>query len=329
MASRKDVAREAGVSATSVSYYINKNGYVSNESAKKIQAAIEKLNYCPNQIAKSLKTKDNRQFIFLCNEILNPFFTQLFSSAMNAAYQENYTVLFSTVVDDDSYLRQLCSYQPSGIFLPNGRFRRSVLDVLCRSNIPIIMLSDVIWDDVPPSVTQLHTCPDLVYPIIVEHLLSQGYQHILFLSTMTTPQDHVNEKTRAVINALGDRIPYEIVYGHRETKSACQYILKNWKQPDVPQAIICSNDAIAHGVVYGLSSLGVRIPEDVGVVGHDDTLLAKFNSPSISSVSIGTEHLGHLIVESLIKRTKGISLDDHYITPKFIPRCSSLRLPVM
>ena len=88
MASRKDVAREAGVSAASVSYYINNNGYVSAEARKRIQEAIEKLNYSPNQIARSLKIKDSKQFVFLCNEIRNPFYAQLVYRATNAAYEK-------------------------------------------------------------------------------------------------------------------------------------------------------------------------------------------------------------------------------------------------
>ena len=108
MVSRKDIAKEAGVSATSVSYYVNKNGYVSKEAGQRIQAAIDKLNYHPNLVAQSLKRKSSKQIVFLCNEIKNPFYSQLISSATTAAYNHGYFILFSNIIDDKKYIQQIC-----------------------------------------------------------------------------------------------------------------------------------------------------------------------------------------------------------------------------
>lgn len=326
MASRNDVAREAGVSPTSVSYYINQNGYVSEASAKKIQAAIEKLNYCPNQIAKSLKTKNNRQFIFLCNEIMNPFFTQLISSAMKKAYQERYTVLFSNVVDDEAYLQQLCSYQASGIFLPNGRIRRSVLETICKNQIPIIMLTDNMWENLPKNITQIQPCSQLVYPDIIRHLIQQGYRSIQFLTTVTDDVSAMqNTKIKALLEAVNGQLPTQIVYGISGTRAARDYMLDRWVPESAPQAILCSNDAIAQGALYALSKRNVRVPEDVGIIGHDDTLLSQFSSPEISSVSIDTDLLGETIIDMLIRRANGKAVGDYSAVPVFLPRRSSMR----
>ena len=75
MVSRKDVAKLANVSPASVSYYINNSGYVSKEAGERIQKAIDKLGYVPNQTASALRSQSRKQFVFLCNEIRNPFYS--------------------------------------------------------------------------------------------------------------------------------------------------------------------------------------------------------------------------------------------------------------
>lgn len=183
MVSRNDVAKEAGVSPTSVSYYINQSGYVSDAAGKRIQAAIDKLHYRPNQMAKSLKTKNSRQFVFLCNEIRNPFFAQLIADATTAAYKRDYSILFSNVIDDEKYLTKLCGYQASGVFLPSAKVSKEVVEAIQRMGISVVMLNDASWKQVPEGVTQVRSAAEMVYPQVLEHLKKNGYKRFTFVSS--------------------------------------------------------------------------------------------------------------------------------------------------
>lgn len=330
MVSRKDVAKEAGVSPTSVSYYINHNGYVSESAAKRIQAAIDKLHYSPNLIAKSLKTRNSRQFIFLCNEIRNPFFTELIASATQAAYQQDYSILFSNIIDDESYLQKLCGYQVSGIFLPNGRVRKKIVDNIIKSGIPIIMLSDISWENISSKITQISTCPEQVYPQIVSHLLDQGYQKMHFLSAAKDFKHTCEDrKVQAFLQASKLDISQSVSYNIATCEDACRYIMETWKPTTVPQAYLCSNDSIAQGVCYALLQKGVSIPQDVGIVGHDNTALSQFNIPSLSTVSLDANALGKQIIEMLIQRVNGETVDDLFVSPRFIARTSTDRITTL
>ena len=328
MVSRKDVAKEAGVSPTSVSYYINHSGYVSKLSAEKIQAAIDKLHYSPNQIAKSLKTKRSDQFVFLCNEIRNPFFAQLISGATAAAYQQNYSILFSNVIDDEEYLRKLCSYQVSGVFLPSGRIRKSVVESILKMGISIVMLGDAVWETVPEEITIIRNAAELVFPEIMKHLKEKGYRKLSFISSAPDARrGDMDDKVRAFTQAAGQEQETEIYYNVTTTEEADRFIRERWQPSQFPEAILCANDSIAQGVIYALTQRGIRVPQDVGVVGYDNTVVSKYYTPSITSVDFGAEHLGEIIIDMLIRRVRGEAVENLEIPPKVIARASTNRIP--
>ncbi len=327
MVSRKDVAREAGVSATSVSYYINHSGYVSKASAERIQAAIDKLHYSPNQIAKSLKTQKSDQFLFLCNEIRNPFFAQLISGATAAAYQNNYSILFSNVIDDEEYLRKLCSYQVSGVFLPSGRIRKSVVESILKMGISIVMLSDAVWEKVPDEITTVRSAAENVFPEILKHLKEKGYEKFRYVcSAPDMRRGSIDDKAKAFLQTTQLNPEKDVIYNVTTTEQAGEVIMGQWQYSGVPEAIICANDSIAQGVIYALTQKGIRVPENVGVVGYDNTVASQFYTPSITSVDFGAEKLGEIIIDMLIRRVEGKKVENLEICPVLVPRQSTNRL---
>ncbi len=320
------MTRRNGPSATSVSYYINHSGYVSKASAERIQAAIDKLHYSPNQIAKSLKTQKSDQFVFLCNEIRNPFFAQLISGATTAAYRNNYSILFSNVIDDEEYLRKLCGYQVSGVFLPSGRIRKSVVESILKMGISIVMLSDAVWEKVPDQITTVRSAVEIVFPEIVEHLRNKGYEKFrYFCSAPDMNRGAMDAKVRAFLQVTGQDPERDVIYNVTTTEQAGKAIEDQWRYSGIPEAIICANDSIAQGVIYALTQKGIRVPEDVGVVGYDNTVASQFYTPSITSVDFGAEKLGEIIIDMLIQRIEGKKVENLEIRPILVPRQSSNR----
>lgn len=326
MVSRKDVAREAGVSATSVSYYINQSGYVSEEAGRRIQQAIEKLHYNPNQIARSLKTKTSNQFVFLCNEIRNPFYAQIVSSATEAAYKEGYGILFSNVIDDEAYLRKLCSYQVDGMFVPSGKIRHSVLENVVKMGIPVVMLGDAAWKNAPQQITQIRSDVNMIFPQIIEHLRENRYAHFHYISNVQDEERaRTDDKAQAFLRATGLDVHADISYGVDTARKAEALLCREWPALSRKDAFICANDSVAQGVIHALYSMGVRVPEDVGVVGYDNTTLSRFYIPGITSVDYGAERLGEIIIDMLIRRAQGETVEDLVITPHFVKRQSTAR----
>ena len=329
MVSKKDVAKEAGVSATSVSYYLNHNGYVSKESALKIRKAIEKLQYTPNQMARSLKAQDKRQLVFLCNEIRNPFYAELVAGATQTAYEHGYEILFSNIIDDEEYLKKLCGYQVGGLFIPNSKVSTKAIQGIVKMGIPIVMLCDVLWDDSPEGITKVQSAADQVYPEVIASLQKKGYEHFHFLAGGYPGKINANDlKVQAFLNATHGSAREDVSYGITTAKAARTFILEQWKSERRWDAILCANDAVAQGVICALYDQGIRVPEEVGVVGHDNTDLSKFFIPSISTIELCAEEMGKKIILNLIRRLHNEIVSDEIIVPTYIERQSTNRLSV-
>ena len=324
MVSKKDVAREAGVSATSVSYYINKSGYVSAEAGKKIQAAIERLHYTPSQIARSLKIKDSKQFVFLCNEIRNPFFAQLVYQATREAYRQDYSILFSNVIDDEQYLKKICGYQVSGVFVSNNRISCEAIESVRQFGIPIVMLQDSDWESFHPDITLIHIEQKDIFGEITRHLYENGFKRLHYISGAVS-SGSPDEKTKAFLAAANLDGERNVSYDITTSEQAAVYIRTSWRKIGYPDAIICTNDAVAEGVIFGLNELGIRVPKDVGVVGYDNTFQSRFYIPSISTVDFGGDMLGKMIIKMLIDKMQGKQVGNKSITPVFLARASSTR----
>lgn len=327
MASRKDVALEAGVSPASVSYYVNKSGYVSASAGEKIQAAIEKLHYSPNQIARSLKIKDSKQFVFLCNEIRNPFYSQLVYHASQAAYKEGYGILFSNVIDDETYLRKLCSYQVSGLFAPNHFISQDLIESIAKQGIPVVVLRDFSWNTLSSEISQVHIVPETIFSEVIQHLNKNDYHKLHFISSASaTDREKKDEKLEAFLLASGLDRKQNISYDISTAEQSAEHIQKHWNNfSEKPDAFVCTNDAVAQGVIFSLHQQGVRVPEDVAVVGYDNTKQSQFYIPTISSVDFGADQLGEQIIQMLLDKIQGKPVEDFHITPHLIIRESSTR----
>ena len=323
MASRKDVAELAGVSPASVSYYINDSGYVSAKARAKIQKAIDTLGYNPNQIARSLRNRDSKQFVFLCNEIRNPFYSQLVHRATKAALKEDYVTLFSPVVNDDKYIKKVCGYQVSGVFASNNRIGVEAINTMAEQNIPVVILRDIKWENLDSRVTQIKVDYSTIMEEIVMHLRVQGAKTIHYVSSSLSCEN-LDEKTKAFMKANGQN-DTKILFGIADTSEAYENVVSSYADSQVPDAFVCTNDAVAFGVLKGVNDLGLSIPDDVLIVGFDNAYISEYSVPSITSVDIESEKMGEIAIELLMKKLRGEVVPDYVVTPHLVQRQSSVR----
>lgn len=324
MSSRKDVAKLAGVSPASVSYYVNGNGYVSADTGRKIQKAIDELHYTPNQIARSLKIKDSKQFLFFCNEIRNPFYAELVYRATKSAQKDGYLIMFTSVIDDDNFINKMCSYQISGVFASNGKLKLKQINDIAKRNIPVVMLRDIEWADLDKRVTQIKVDYSSIMQEIVNHLKNEQYKDIFFISSSKSKEENrIDEKTRNFLLANENK-EENVIYNITSTKDAYQYVIDNFTKNSSPDAFVCTNDAVAIGVMRAVSDIGLKIP-DVAVVGFDNSFNSQFAVPSLTSVDIDMYEVGNVAIDLLIKKLHNEVLDDFVIKPKLIVRESSVK----
>ncbi len=325
MASRKDVASLAGVSPASVSYYINSSGYVSKETGEKIQQAIDVLGYTPNQIARSLKVKDSKQFLFFCNEIRNPFFAEIVYHATMKAKENGYTTMFSCVVDDDEYVRKMFSYQVSGVFAPNNKIKAEIIEEMVKKGVPIVLLTGINLPSLASEVTQIEIDYKSISMDIVNHLKEQGYCKTMCLSGAKSEKiGEIDIKTQEFINAynIGE---VSVAYKVRSYEDAHNFVVNSFTKENHPDSFYCTNDSVAIGVLKGLNELDIKVG-DVGIIGFDNTNNANVTFPGITSVDIGVEEIGSIAIELLMKKINKEPTANYVIKPKLIKRNSSLKM---
>jgi DNA-binding LacI/PurR family transcriptional regulator len=323
MASRKDVAELAGVSPASVSYYINQNGYVSKEAGEKIQSAIDELNYTPNAIARSLRIKDSKQFVFFCNDIRNPFYSQLVHRASKVATQKNYTVLFSPVVDNEEHIKKMVSFQASGVFASNNHMNVKQINDIAKRDIPVVILRDIDWNNLDKRVSQVNVLFTSIMDEIVEHLKDEGVSNFCYISSCNSLEvGEIDSKTISFLKAVKDS-KHSVVHNITATSEAYESFIEAYKEDSSIDGVVCTNDGVALGILKAAEKLNLKVPEDIKIVGFDNSSISQYSNPPITSVELNSDEIGKIVVDMLLAKTKGEIVEDVLITPKLIIRKSS------
>ena len=136
---RKDVAREAGVSETIVSYVLNKNRYVKEEKRQRVLEVVEKLQYHPNNIARALHGKGSLQILFIAEELSSGYFSELVSQMSRDAYRRGYMISLCESQEKDEFVSQILSRQFDGLFVSASGVTDRELKLLVKSGIPMVL----------------------------------------------------------------------------------------------------------------------------------------------------------------------------------------------
>ncbi|WJY26287.1 LacI family DNA-binding transcriptional regulator [Sporosarcina trichiuri] len=302
MATIKDVSKLAGVSVATVSRYLNKNGYVSKEAAEAIAGVIDKLNYRPNTIARSLAGKKTATIGLLVPDILNPFFPELARAAEDAANEYGYTVMLGNTDNDTAkeqrYLDTLIHKQADGVIISSYTIQPDHLRGLQKAGIPVVLLDNVFSSD---SVVSFTVENKEGGELAVRHLLERGCRkiaHICGPLSITSSRERT-AGYEAVSTGTDWFTPGLIAYSDFTVKgghSAMQQLLVS--HPDL-DGVFASNDLMAAGALKALQEAGRRVPEDVKVIGFDGIQL-EMMSPGLSTVAQPIYELGKTAVDVLI-----------------------------
>lgn len=322
MATLKDVAEMAGVSASTVSYVLNGKKTVRPETLQRIEDAIEKLDYCPNLLASSLKTNQSKTIGVVVSDLKNLFFVDVLASIEEELGRQGYCM---TVCNSDNSsskekksLRRLLSRNIDGLILIGTgvndftNFRKITLPLIC-----IDRVSD-------KEFFTVQTNNSLGGMIGTKYLISKGYEKILFLGNRD--YGFSNERYQGYADAMKESgLERFIDYHNLDTlrvESACQAVGKMLDNNKKFDAIFGCMDYFAIGALNALIRHGIRVPHEVGVLGFDDIAPAKFTVPVLSSVAQPKQELGATAVQCLLKLLNHEDLEGRQIllAPKIVAR---------
>jgi DNA-binding LacI/PurR family transcriptional regulator len=267
----KDVARRAGVSTATVSNVINQRGNVSPKLTKAVNQAIEELDYRPNVLARGLRANHSRTIGLVISDISNPYFAGIAAGVERVCSRRGYTTLFCTTNDSQkveaAQLLALRDRQVDGIILGSTGAENPTAQELVSQGFPIVLVNRRLENVETDSV-----CSDNLGGArqVISHLLSLGHRRIAFIAGVHNSLPSI-ERLRGYhlgLSEAGLPVNHELTrYGYLKYSGgydACKSLLQI---EDPPTAIFASNDMMAIGAMDAAIELGLRIPEDISLIG--------------------------------------------------------------
>jgi LacI family transcriptional regulator len=314
----RDVAQRAGVSRTVVSFVLNNrphSGIPESTRQRVLQAAAE-LGYLPNRAARALASGRSRQIAVLVGETRNDAYGDAFLPSLlrgidAAARAGGYRILFE-YLDETTEQQALTSFREStsdGVLVWAPEQSSSVLDGFIRDGAAIVVIGD------PDSAPCLSVDIDnsAAARTAVEHLLGHGYRDVAMITNV--PLSFASSRARlagylAALDAAEIRPNAEwIVPGDLDEESGRRAMEKALAWRPLPRAVFAASDQVAIGALGTLQRAGIRVPEDVALVGFDDIPLAASVHPALSTIRVPASELGQLASRRLIDLIEGRSVE--------------------
>lgn len=303
-----DIAREAGVSIATVSQVINGKGKISEKRRAEIMEIMERLHYQPSAIAAALTGKQTYTLGLLVPDISNPYFAELARAVEDRSRQLGYSVVICSTDNKDErverYLNLLQQKRVDGMMIGTGIDNAEILSPLLQQSIPVALIAR----HMPSLSVHTVTIDDILGGrLAAEHLLELGHTRVAVLSEpskVSSSQERVRGFREALIKAGYTLEPNQIRESAADLSSAKKEALLLLGEIDHPTGLFCCNDIQAIGALQAAKDLGLRVPEDVSIIGFDNTILASVTSPPLTTVAQPIEDLGHRAVDLLIEELK-------------------------
>jgi LacI family transcriptional regulator len=306
MATIRDVARSAGVSTATVSHVLNLTRHVSPITRDRVLRAIAALNYQPNRVARSLRNRKTTTLGVLLPNSANPFFAELLHSIESCCFDLGYSVILGNANDDPKrelfYLDVLLSKQVDGILLVSTGAYKEVLEIVTRRRVPTVMIDRPAAE---PRVDTVYIENEQGGRIATEYLLSLGHRAIAVIGDASPPAPTIERMAgyRSALRAAGLAVNEGYIvtsnYMHEGGYRACQQLLH---LPERPTAIFACNDMMAIGALCAIHGVGLRVPQDISVIGFDDISLASYTVPRLTTIAQPLAEIGRIAVEYLLQR---------------------------
>lgn len=298
-----DVAREAGVAPMTVSRAINGHPHVKPETLIKVQEAIAKLSYSPNQAARMLMGQRSNSIALVIPELRNPFFAVVANGVQTAA-RSNGSLVWMVASNNDvrierQEIEKLLSYNVDGILLIPSNPGHRYLKELLRTNVPVVSIDLPIESGAADSVVIENRQSSQE---AVEHLIGHGREQILCVGgwpDLFTIRERIAGYESAMRKAGLQRKVLTDPYDLPATRRAIEQMLRR-KNPRA--AIFSLNQLTTEIILTLLEDMGVSVPEQVGFIGFDDFSLASIFKPRLTVVRQPTEELGACAARILFER---------------------------
>ena len=298
-----DVARLAGVGTMTVSRVLSGTVPVSKETARRVQTAVEQLQYRPNELARAFRGQKSHSIGLIIPYLYDPFFANCAHAVTTVAKEHGYSVIITTSNEDPNTeyaeAEQMLQRHVDGLVAIPTRFRESRISRALFGKTPVVVFDRPVADPALDVVLVQNTAGARS---IVEHLIEHGHQRIAFMG-LSRNLYTINTRFLGYRRALQDAgLKEDSFFGCDSQEDTLQALSDKLQGTNAPTAILTSNTLATRYVLSALLHLGVKMPNDVAFAGFDDFDMAEFTSPPLTVVRQPALEMGRVATSLLFDR---------------------------
>ena len=316
MSTLKDVAKECGLSVTTVSRALNNRGYISSEAHEKIQAAMKKLNYQPNEIARSLSKQSSKSIGVIMPYIDQPFFSRLLNYLELEADKKGYILYVfcskAYAAKEEEYLEICKRHRVAGIILCTDAVN---IDKFACVTVPIISLER----EISYAAESIVCDNEAGGKMVAEHLYRQGCRKLLYLNPghwTGMQSDSRGISFRRQGEQMGMQVKeYCATWEEHKRLDYHKTILEVLEKNPDADGIFCNGDAMVLQAIQVCHRKGIDIPGQVRIVGYDDAQLAELSWPPLTTVHQPIREMAEKAIESVDRLCNGRKIAAKVLLP--------------
>jgi DNA-binding LacI/PurR family transcriptional regulator len=293
----KDIAKEAGVSHSTVSRALHSSSLIADETIERIQQIANEMGYSPSAAARALKTNHSKVLGVVLSNIDDPFFSEILQGIESGVQGSGFSLFIAAAhrnpEREHEIVQAMVEHRVGGVIICSTSFSQDQSEQLLQFGVPIVVINNQAAEDFRYSI--YHDDVDGSRQI-ARHLFDLGHRRIAYLGNAVSGRTTLDRLTglRQEIESNGSTIQKEYIYeapggDPEQGVEASRYFMR---LPRRPTAIFCFNDMLAIGVIKGLHELGIRVPEDVSVSGFDNIIFSAFTNPPLTTLDQPKHFIG-------------------------------------
>jgi DNA-binding LacI/PurR family transcriptional regulator len=332
MVTRKDVAKRAGVSPAVVSYVINNSNYVSQEKREAVLKAIKELHYTPNNVAKSLKTSRTFHFALVGDDVRNEFYTELVYYMEKILYQQGYSISLSSNRKEETFLSSLVNCQYDGIFLASNCYDVEQINFLAARVGALVFFQTKKYEGLDPRVAIVTANYYEGTREATRHLIDKGHRRIAYIPpyrSILKLRNYRDFRLMGYLDTLHDAgyaVDENLICTDTKDKETVFAFVASQLEKEraqQPTALLIGNDYLAAQVIQFLKQRNVSVPDDLAIVGMDNTNSSRICTPTLTTVEVPSEIIAQKVSKALIDILKGKKSENVFVPTKLIVREST------
>ncbi|WP_271270718.1 LacI family DNA-binding transcriptional regulator [Aliamphritea hakodatensis] len=305
-----DVGREAGVSSITVSRYFRSPERVSESTRKRVEQAVQKLNYVPNRIAGTLASNRSNIVAVIVPNITNSIFAETLQAIEDSLRPSGLHLLIGhsnySLQTEEDLVRTFLAHRPDGIILTGYTHSENTVEMVRAAGIPVVQIWNITQS--PIGVNVGVSSYDAAYTM-TRYLIGKGYRNIAYIGGHVTNNDRTVQRESGFLKALDEagihfnnnllqRCNFEFLAGGQ----ALENIMK--ADPDV-EAVFAASDILAVGAMLKCQELNIKIPNDLALAGYDDAGISSLMSPPLTTVAVPRYEIGSQAAQAILKGLNG------------------------